>query len=50
MYLLEAQHLVGLHLAFQVALFNRNRDVVNKPDPWDCLQIFLNTAHWLPFR
>ena len=47
---LEAQHLVGLNLAVELALFNGNCYVIDELDSGNKLQIFINAAHELPFR
>ncbi len=45
----KPQHPEGLYLPFEIALFHRDGNVVNKFDPGYRLQIFLDTAHLLAF-
>src|ERR1700691_3381571 len=50
MYLMKAKHLVGPHLCLQLALFHRNRHVINKFDSRNVRQFSLNSAHCVTFQ
>src|SRR5450755_2010626 len=41
----EAEHLVGLDLRVQFALFHRDGYVIDELNAWDVLQVFMNAGH-----